>query len=67
MTEIAKLLLTKGMSFTKTTIPAVGSYKHYVDEEGNKSDLLTFDLDAAAAELNALLYGDSFVPTPAPE
>jgi LCP family protein required for cell wall assembly len=66
MTGIAKILLTKGMTFTKTTVPAVGSYTHYVDEDGKKSDLLTFDLDAAAAELNALLYGDSFVPTPAP-
>ena len=66
MTDIAKILLTKGMTFTKTTIPAVGTYSSYVDEDGKKTDLLAFDLDAAAVELNALLYGDSFVPTPAP-
>ncbi len=67
MTELAKLLLTKGMTFTKTAIPAAGTYSNYVDKEGTKTDMLEFDLDAAAAELNALLYGDSFVPTPTPQ
>jgi len=67
MTDLAKVLLTKGMTFTKTTIPAPGTYKNFVDETGTETTLLDFDLDAAAAQLNTLLYGDSFVPTPTPQ
>ena len=66
MTDLAKILLTKGMTFTKMTIPAPDTYKNYVDENGEKTDMLEFDLDAAATELNTLLYGESFVPTPTP-
>jgi anionic cell wall polymer biosynthesis LytR-Cps2A-Psr (LCP) family protein len=67
MTKITRLLLGKGMSIMKSTIPAVGSYSLYVDEEGNISDLLAFDIDATSAELITLIYGDSFVTTPASE
>ncbi len=66
MTDLAKLLLSKGMTFTKTTIPAEGTYSNYVDEDGTKTDQLQFDLDEAADQLNILLYGESFVPTPTP-
>ena len=66
MTDLAKLLLTKGMTFTKTAIPEAGTYHNFVAEDGTKTDLLEFDLDEAAENLNALLYGDSFVPTPTP-
>jgi len=66
MTDLAKLLLTKGMTFTKTSIPAPGTYSNFVDENGTKTDLLEFDLDEAAAQLNTLIYGESFVPTPTP-
>ncbi len=66
MTDLAKILLTKGMTFNKTTFPAPGSYKNYVDENNVETDQLEFDIKAAAAELNKLLYGDSFVPTPTP-
>ena len=66
MTELAKALLSKGMTFTKAAMPAAGTYSNYVDESGTKTDQLEFDLDQAAADLNALLYGSSFVPTPAP-
>lgn len=66
MTELAKILLTKGMTFTTTTIPAVGTYHNYVNESGTETSLLEFDIDAAADELNTLLYGESFVPTPTP-
>ena len=66
MTNLAKILLTKGMTFTKTTIPAPDTYKNYVDENGVETDQLEFDIDAAATALNTLLYGESFVPTPTP-
>lgn len=67
MTELAKVLLTKDMAFAKYTFPEVDTYSYYVDEEGKKTDLLEFDLDEAAEKINALIYGDSFVPTPTPE
>ena len=66
MTELAKILLSKGMTFTTTVIPEPGSYSNYVDDNGVKTDQLEFDLDAAAAALNTLIYGESFVPTPTP-
>ena len=66
MTDLAKLLLTKGMTFTKLAIPEAGSYRNFVDEDGKKTDMLEFDLDEAAAQLNTLIYGESFVPTPTP-
>jgi hypothetical protein len=66
MTDLAKVLLTKGMTFNKFAIPAAGTYKNFVDENGTKTDQLDFDLKQAAKDLNALLYGDSFTPTPAP-
>ncbi len=69
MTELAKLLLTKGkdMTFSTNAIPAAGSYSSYVDKEGTKTDMLQFDLDQAAADISKMLYGDGFVPTPKPE
>ena len=67
MTELAKLLLTKDMTFSKAAVPEAGSYRNYVDETGMKTDMLDFDLDKAAAALNALLYGESLVATPKPE
>ena len=67
MTELAKVLLTKGMTFTKATIPEAGTYGYYVDEKGQKTDQLEFDIDAVADQLNAMIYGESFVPTPTPE
>lgn len=66
MTELAKVMLTKDMSFTKLTMPETGKYSYYTDENGKKTDLLEFDLDEAAERINALLYGDAFVPTPTP-
>ena len=66
MTDLAKILLTKGMTFTKTTIPEPGSYKNFVDENNVETDQLEFDIEATAAELNKLIYGESFVPTPTP-
>ena len=66
MSDLAKLLLTKGMTFTKTTIPAPDTYKNFVDDNNVETDQLEFDIDAAAAQLNALIYGESFVPTPTP-
>ena len=66
MTELAKVLLTTKMSFTTTTVPAEGTYKNYVDENGVETSQLEFDLDEAAASLNALLYGTATTPTPAP-
>ncbi|MBA4348041.1 MAG: hypothetical protein C0413_04235 [Clostridiales bacterium] len=66
MSELAKILLTKGMTFTKTSIPVPGTYHNYVDESGTETSLLEFDIDETAAELNQLIYGESFVPTPTP-
>jgi len=66
MSELAKILLTKGMTFTKTVFPTPGTYHNYVDEDGVETSLLEFDIDQAATELNKLLYGESFVPTPTP-
>lgn len=66
MTDLAKVLLTKDMTFNKLTLPENGSYSYYVDDKGNKTDMLEFDLDKAAEQLNTLLYGESFVPTPTP-
>ncbi|MEN6634661.1 MAG: LCP family protein [Clostridiaceae bacterium] len=66
MSELAKILLSKGMTFTSNVIPAPDTYDNFVDENGEKTDQLEFDLDAAAVALNTLLYGDSFVPTPTP-
>ena len=54
------------MTFTTTVIPEPDSYSNYVDDNGVKTDQLEFDLDAAAAALNTLIYGESFVPTPTP-
>ena len=66
MTDLAKVLLSKNMTFNKSAIPAAGTYHNYVDEAGTKTDQLEFDLKQAATDLNALLYGSSFVPTPTP-
>ena len=66
MSNLAKVLLSKDMTFTKTTFPEPGSYKNYVDENNAETDQLEFDIEAAAAKLNTLLYGESFVPTPTP-
>lgn len=66
MTDLAKILLTKGMTFSKATFPAPGTYHNFVDETGAETSLLEFDIDAAATELNKLLYGESFVATPTP-
>ena len=67
MTELAKVLLSKDMTFTKTTIPEAGTYSNYVDEKGQKTDQLEFDLDEVAEKLNTMIYGAAFVPTPTPE
>ena len=67
MTELAKVLLTKGMTFNKLTVPEAGTYGYYVDEKGQKTDQLEFDIDAVADKLNAMIYGETFVPTPTPE
>lgn len=66
MSDLAKILLTKGMTFSKASMPAPGTYHNYVDEAGTETSMLEFDLDDAAASLNALLYGEGFVPTPTP-
>ena len=66
MTELAKILLTKGMTFSTHVIPEPGNYSNYVNDSGEKTDLLEFDLDAAAESLNTLIYGESFVSTPTP-
>ena len=66
MTELAKVLLTSKMSFVSTTVPAAGTYSNYVDENGVKTDQLEFDIEAAAAALNELLYGAAATPSPAP-
>jgi len=66
MSDLAKILLTKGMTFSKTSIPAPGTYHNFVDENGVETSMLEFDLDDAAAALNTLLYGEGFVPTPTP-
>lgn len=66
MTDLAKVLLTKQMTFEKVTMPETGSYSYYTDDKGNRTDMLEFDLDEAAEKLNTLIYGASFVPTPTP-
>jgi len=57
MIDLAKVLLASKMSFVSTTVPAEGTYRSYVDENGVKTSLLDFDLDKAADSLNELLYG----------
>ena len=66
MTELAKLLLTNKMSFVSKTIPEPGTYSNFVDENGVETDQLEFDIEAAAAALNAMLYGEEGAPTPTP-
>lgn len=66
MSDLAKFLLTKGMAFNKTSMPAPGTYHNFVDENGTETNMLEFDIDQAATELNKILYGESFVPTPTP-
>lgn len=66
MTDLAKILLAKGMTFNKVSMPEPGTYHNFVDENGTETSLLEFDLDEAAASLNKLLYGEDFVATPTP-
>lgn len=66
MTELAKVVLANKMSFASTTVPEPGTYSNYVDENGVETDQLEFDIEAAAAALNLLLYGEAGAPTPTP-
>lgn len=66
MVELAKVLLANKMSFTSKTVPEAGTYTNYVDENGVETSMLEFDIEAAAAALNLLLYGEAGAPTPTP-
>jgi len=66
MTSLAKILLNSDVTFDSVSVPAQGTYSYWVNDEGERTELLKFDLDDAADELNELLYGTAETPTPEP-
>lgn len=65
MMALAKVMLSKDITFNTTSIPAEGTYKYYVDEKTNeKTDQLEFNIKKAAASLQELIYGAVLTPTP---
>jgi polyisoprenyl-teichoic acid--peptidoglycan teichoic acid transferase len=67
MMALAKVLLTKDITFNTTSIPEEGHYNYYVDEKTNvKTDQLEFNIKKAAASLQELIYGAVLTPTPEP-
>lgn len=67
MMALAKVLLSKDITFNTTSVPAEGTYKFYIDEKTNvRTDQLEFNIKKAAASLQELLYGAVLTPTPKP-
>ena len=67
MMALAKVMLSKDITFNTTSVPEEGHYNYYVDEKTNvRTDQLEFNIKKAAASLQELLYGAVLTPTPKP-